>query len=231
MCTFNDFLRWYNNIDVVPTLEAMRKMLGFYHKSGIDMLKLGCTLPNLAIICLHKSTSAKFYPFTETDKEFLQKIREVMIGGTSTVFTRKAVVDETFIRISKNFCKPIAGINVSQLYPCSMCQPMPTGLYTQWEYDPEPNRFKPQQNKSRKIENMVLSYFRRQRPDCKVQSFYTTGTPKMIDCLRQMVFAHIVKLCLRLWAASINTVHVRKHDLLELKKISNAATKREKWTR
>ena len=31
---------------------------------------------------------------------------------------------------------------------------------------------------------------------------------------RQMVFAHFVILCLRLWAASIITVDVRKHDLL-----------------
>ena len=40
-CTFKNFLRWYNNKDVVPTLEAMQKMLAFYHKKGIDMLKLG----------------------------------------------------------------------------------------------------------------------------------------------------------------------------------------------
>ena len=127
MCTFEDFLRWYNNKDVVPTLEAMQKMLTFYHKKGIDMLKLGCTLPNLANICLHKSTSAKFYPFIETDKDLLQKIREDMVGGPSIVFTRKAVVDEIFIRDSGNICKSIVGIDASQLYSYSMCQPMPTG--------------------------------------------------------------------------------------------------------
>ena len=130
LCTFEDFLRWYNNKDVVPTLEAMQKMFAFHHKKGIDMLKLGCTLPNLANICLHKSTRAKFYPFTETDKDLLQKIREDMVGGPSIVFTRKAVVDETFIRKSENICKSIVGIDSSQLYPHSMCQPMPTGLYT-----------------------------------------------------------------------------------------------------
>ena len=85
MCTFKDFLCWYNNKDVVPTLEAMQKMPAFYHKKGIDMLKLGCTLPNLAKICLHKATSANIYPFTETDKKFLQKIREDMVGGSSFV--------------------------------------------------------------------------------------------------------------------------------------------------
>ena len=114
-------------------------MGAFYHKKGIDMLKLGSTLPILANLCLHKSTSAEFYPFTETDKNLLQKIREDMVGGPSIVFTRKAVVDENFIRGSENICKSNVGIDASQLYPYSMCQPMPTGLYTRWEYDTESN--------------------------------------------------------------------------------------------
>ena len=92
---FSDFLKWYNIKDVVPTLDAMQKMIEFYHK-GIDMLKLGCTLTNLANFCLHKSTDSKLYPFTESDKDLLDKKREDMVGGPSIVFTRKAVVDETF---------------------------------------------------------------------------------------------------------------------------------------
>ena len=182
MTTFRDFLRWYNNKDVVPTLEAMQKMIAFYHNKEIDMLKLGCTLPNLANICLHKSTSAKFYPFTENDKDLLEKIREDMVGGPSIVFTRKAVVDETFIRDSTNLCKSIVGIDASQLYPFSMCQEMPTGLYTRWDNDSELGKFKPKQNKTRSFENMVMSYYQRLRPDCKIVSFYTTGTQKKIDC-------------------------------------------------
>ena len=71
------------------------------------MLKLGCTLPNLANICLHKSTDSKFYPFTGNDKHFLEKILEVMVGGPTIVSTRKAVADENFIRKSTNFCKSI----------------------------------------------------------------------------------------------------------------------------
>ena len=74
MITFKDFLRWYNNKDVVPTLEAMQKMIKFYHDKVIDMLKLGCTHPNLANICLHKSTILKFYPFFEEDKDLCDKI-------------------------------------------------------------------------------------------------------------------------------------------------------------
>ena len=74
-----------------------------------------------------------------------------MVGEPSTVFTRKAVVDETIIRNSGIICKFIVDIDASQLYPYSMCQPMPTGLYMRWENDAESSRFKPQQNKSRNL--------------------------------------------------------------------------------
>ena len=78
---------------------------------------LECTLPNLANICLHKSTDSKFYPFTESDKDLLEEIKEALVGGPSIVFARKAVVDVTFIRKSSNLCKSIVGIAASQLYP------------------------------------------------------------------------------------------------------------------
>ena len=108
-------------------------MIGFYHDKDIDMLKLGCTLLNLANICSHKYTDAKFYPFTEGGKELLGKVREDVAGGPSFVFTRKAFVGETFIRKSANECKFFVGIDASQLYPYSMCQPMRIGLYRRWD--------------------------------------------------------------------------------------------------
>ena len=146
------------------------------------MLKLGCTLSNVAKICLHTSTDSNFYLFTESDKDLLEKIREDMVGGPSFVFTRKAVVDETFIRKSSNLCKSIVGIDASQLYRYSMCQLMPTGFYTRWEYESETKRFKARQNKSRSFENMVLSYFQQSRPECKIESIITTGRQKKNDC-------------------------------------------------
>ena len=181
MKTFRDFLRWYNNKDVVSTLTAMSKMIEFYHNRNIDILKRGCTLPNLANICLHKSTSSKFYPFVDSDKDLHEKVRSEMTGGPSIVFTRKAVVDKTFIRISNNICKVIVGIDASQLYPFAMCQAMPTGLYTRWEFDSDLQKFKARQNKIRNIENMVISYYQTIRPDCTIESIYTTGKQKKID--------------------------------------------------
>ena len=157
-------------------------MYEFYHNKGIDMLKLGCTLHNLTNICLQKSTDSNFYLFTESDKDLLEKVREDMVDGPSIVFTSKAVVDETLIRKSSTFCKPIVGIDASQLYPYSMCQPMPTGLYTRWEYDSETKRFTAHQNKSGSFKNMVMSYLQQSRPDCEIESKITTGRQKKIDC-------------------------------------------------
>ena len=105
-----------------------------------------------------------------------------MVGCPSIVFTRKAVVDETFIRKSSNLCQSIVSIDASQIYPYSMCQPMPTGLYTRWKYDSETKRFTAYQNKCRSFENMVLSYFQQSRPGCKIESNVTFGRQKKIDC-------------------------------------------------
>ena len=79
MLSFKDFLRWYNNKDIAPTLEDMQKMVEFYHIKHIDMLKLGSTLPNLANICLHSSNSAEFCPFTESDKNLLSKFAKIWL--------------------------------------------------------------------------------------------------------------------------------------------------------
>ena len=210
MKTFRDFLRWYNNKDVVPTLQAMKKMIKFYHAQKIDMLKLGCTLPNLANICLHKSTDRKFYPFIEADKDLHEKIRSEMTGGPSIVFTRKVVVDKTFIRRSNNICKAIVGIDASQLYPFSMCQAMPTGLYTRWEFDSDLQKFNARQNKIRKFENMVMSFYQATRSECTIESFYTTGKQKKLILLLWMVFVVTAKQFLKPLDAPTISVPVGK---------------------
>ena len=157
-------------------------MISFYQDKDIDLLKLGCTLPNQANICLHKSADAKFHPFMEGDEDLSEKIQEDVVGRASIVFTRKPVFDETFILKSTNICKYIVGIDASQLYPYSMCQLMPTGLHTRWDFDSESSRFTPRQNKTHSSENRVRSYFQQARPECEIESFIPTGRQKKIDC-------------------------------------------------
>ena len=73
MISFKNLLLWYKNKVVVLALAAMQKLIVYYHDKDIDELKLGCALPNLANVCLHKPTDANFYPFTEGNEDFLDK--------------------------------------------------------------------------------------------------------------------------------------------------------------
>ena len=47
MCTFADWLRYYNNLDVAPGLEALEKMRAFYSDKGIDILKDAVSIPGV----------------------------------------------------------------------------------------------------------------------------------------------------------------------------------------
>ena len=169
----------------------------------------------------------QFYPFTEGDKDPLGEIREDVVGGPSIVFTRKAVVDETLVRKSTNICKSIVGIDASQLYPYSMSQPIPTGLYTRWDFDSEMSSFIPRKNKTRGFENMVMSYFQRTGPECEIESFFTTGRQKKFDCFSVDGFVLIATLCLKPRVVFITSVPGKGCVFLSLKRIFNVVAKRE----
>ena len=138
------------------------------------MVKLGCTLPNLANIELLKTTGSKFHPLIGTNKGLLERKQEDMFGGPSSVFTRKALVEGIFMRKSTNLFMSIYGVGASQLYLYSKYQPMPTGLITRWEYESETQCFTPCQNKSRFFENTGLSFFPRFQLDRKSENNVTT---------------------------------------------------------
>ena len=180
MQCFKDYLKWYNNKDVVPTLEALQKMLNFYHSQNIDMLKLGLTLPNLSNRILHSTTTAKFFPFNETDKIYDDYIRSWLTGGPSIIFTRYAKVGETRIRNSNNVCRSIVGIDASQLYPFSMTKDMPTGVYTKWEMKTETGKFHPRRNQKNFLECVVLEFLQIKYPNCKLRTQFNHKSQKRI---------------------------------------------------
>ena len=67
-------LRRYNNKDVDPSPEVMQKVVDLNHKK-IDLFTFGFSLPIAPNVCLHKSTTAKSDPFSETHKILLEKVR------------------------------------------------------------------------------------------------------------------------------------------------------------
>ena len=160
-------------------------------------------------------------------KTFSKKFERRLLAVQLSFFTRKAVVDETFIRKSANICKSIVGMDASQLYPYSMSHPLPTGLSARWDLTSETARFTPRQNMTRSFGNMIMSYFQTTRPECEIESFFTTGRQKKIDCFSVDGFFLIVRLCLKPWVAFATPVLVRSCVPLSLKKIFNVVARRE----
>ena len=56
---------------------------------------------------LHKSTASKPNHFRESDNDPLEKLREDIFGGRCSVFTRKALVNESLLRIHQTGEEPL----------------------------------------------------------------------------------------------------------------------------
>ena len=56
MHTFTDWLRYYNNLDMAPGLEALEKMRAFYTEKGIDILKDAVSLQGVSLHYLLRGT-------------------------------------------------------------------------------------------------------------------------------------------------------------------------------
>ena len=194
------------------------------------MLRLGCSLLNLANICSQNSADAEFYSITEIDGDLLETIQKDVGGGLFTVFTPKGVVDQTNFQKCKNICKAIVGFNASQLYPSLMCQSMPTCFYTHCDLDSETSRFTPRQNKTRSFEKTVLLYFQRKRRECKIESFFMTGRQKNLAALvlmgSKLNAQSIETLCSKPCAAFTFSVPFKKYVPLSLERIFNVVARR-----
>ena len=176
------------------------------------MFKLVCTFPNLANICLHKSTETNFNPFMAADKSlsFLQT---------------KQLLTKLFFETLQTYAN--MGFDASPLYPHSMCQPTTTGLFTHWDLKLEKSRFTTRQNKTQSSEFMVMSYFQRTRPVCIIESFYATGRQKQRDCFSVDDFCSHCNIVFEVMAAFTIFVSVKRFVRPSLKKIFNVVVKRE----
>ncbi len=123
-----DFLRWYNNCDVIPMVEAINKMFLFYSAKGLDMFKDAISLPGLAYKMLLSCTPEKFSLFKEEDKELFYLLKRNIVGGPSIIFHRYHEAGKTRIRGGK-LCKKVLGYDANALYLWAIAQVMPTGDY------------------------------------------------------------------------------------------------------
>ena len=124
MRTFADWLRYYNNPDVAPGLEALEKMRNFYTEKGIDILKDAVSIPGVSFHYLLRGA-------VERGTDLYSPGKEAYVGGPSLVFTRYHEAGVTRIRshqISEpRLCKRIVCLDVNAPYLSTMLREMPCG--------------------------------------------------------------------------------------------------------
>jgi len=82
MSTFKDFLVWYNNLDVVPFLEAVEKMSALWQERKIGMFNDGVYVPGLTLKYLFSYLSPQTYfsLFDQANSDMYHLIRENNTG-------------------------------------------------------------------------------------------------------------------------------------------------------
>ena len=79
--TFADFLKWYNDLDVTPMIQAIENMNEFYKNIRIDFIHQAISIPSVAMrVCFNSITdpAAEFHLFNpflihESGKTFIPK--------------------------------------------------------------------------------------------------------------------------------------------------------------
>ncbi|CAH3030538.1 unnamed protein product, partial [Porites evermanni] len=136
MQTFENFLVWYNNLEVVLFIEAVEKMSQFWRERKIDMFKDGISVPGLTLKYLFSYLSPQTYfsLFDQANSDLYHLIKDNNTGGPSNIFHRYHVAGKTKIREAEEDeaakpCEKIVGYDANALYLWALIQDMPTGSF------------------------------------------------------------------------------------------------------
>ena len=131
MKTFKDWVKYYNNLDVAPGLEALEKMKAFYTKKGIDILKDAVSIPGVSLHYLLRGSIERGANLYAPNEEAYEMLKGAVVGGPSLVFTRCHEVGKTRIRSHQyenpKLCQNILGYDANALYLSTMLAPMACG--------------------------------------------------------------------------------------------------------
>ena len=120
MHTLADFLKWYDNLDVTPTVDACDTLLKQYNAMGIDPSKQALSSPGISLVLGMREAEMVGYrfPLVNTyNKDFHYKVSQSIVSGPLIVFNQVNIVGEMQIRGSENVCKKIQGYDPNSLYP------------------------------------------------------------------------------------------------------------------
>ena len=105
MSIFKDFLIYYDNLDVHPFVQAVKKMQLFYFDHHIVLFKLDVSVPSIArqwIFQMAHDVKGSFGLVQPQDNDLYCIIKQNIVGGPSIIFTHDAEVQCTFIHNDPN---------------------------------------------------------------------------------------------------------------------------------
>ena len=132
MTRFRDYVKLYNNLDVVGMIEGIDKMRQIYQHHGLSMLKDAVSLPRLSQKIIFRSLAEDdyFVSFGKQHDYIFQELRNKIVGGPSIIFTRYAEANVTKIRNGAEYCQTVEGWDANSLYLWGTGQDQCTGPYT-----------------------------------------------------------------------------------------------------
>ena len=129
--TFADYLKWYNDLDVTPMIQAIENMNVFYKNIRIDFIHQAISIPGVAIrVCFNSiaDPAAEFHLFNPKNKNIYHLFKENIVGGPSIIFNRYHEAGKTYIRNNPNKpCQKIIGYDANALYLWAIGQNFPAG--------------------------------------------------------------------------------------------------------
>ena len=195
-------------------------MIAFYHDKDIDMLKLGCTLANLANVCLHKSTDAKFYPSQREIKTYWKKFENTsLVAHLSFLHAKQLLMkhlSESFTYA--NLLLELMPANYTPTRYANPCPPVFIRVGIQKPVDSHLDKTRPI---ALKIWSCLIFNVQDLIVKLRASTLQADRTKLIASVL--MGFVLIAILCLKQWVAFATFVPVKSCDYLSLKKMSNVA--------
>ena len=132
MKTFADYLKYYNDRDVIGLVEGIEKMSEIKFEQGLDIFKESVSLASLTQIYLQRKLGKNDYfcGIAAEHKHIYKDLKHLgIVGGASILFHRYQEAGKTLIK-DKNLCKKVCGFDANALYLSCLGQDMCTGPYT-----------------------------------------------------------------------------------------------------
>ena len=174
MCTFRDWLIYYNNLDVKPFVEALSKMHSFYKAKRVDVFKQTISVPGIARILLFRAArtaNASFPLFNKKNEDLYRTVKRNIVGGPSIIFQRHMKAGETKIRNGLKTCQSVVGYDCNALYLWALSQDMPVGAFIRRR---EETKFKAEKYEFYMMAFHWLDYVS-ETQNCKIDHYLNSG--------------------------------------------------------